>query len=74
MTMTPEEHERLARVDERTAAMKTTLDDIVTEMRDWREMQARHDEQIKTLQRGGGGALAVMLTLAGAWLKQKAGL
>lgn len=37
-------------------------------------LQARHDEQIKTIQKAGGGMATVVLGLALGWLKQLAGI
>lgn len=65
MPMTMDEHERLARIDERTSAIKKLLDELAVDLRASRETQARHDEQIKTLQRGGGAGMTNPMTTAG---------
>jgi hypothetical protein len=71
MPMTPDEHAKLARVDERTAAMQTTLNDLVGELRAYAATQTRHDEQIRTMQRAGGGLIAFVTAVLTALVKDR---
>lgn len=41
------------------------LDALVAKIDQVKEVGWRHDEQIKTLQKGGGGALSIIITIIG---------
>lgn len=58
---------RLDAVHSTVAQIDVKLDAALTQ-------QATHNEQIKVIQKTGGGAIGVFLLVLGGWLKQKLGL
>ena len=68
--MTPTQfHHLTARLDE----LKAGQDALRAEVQAALVQQARHDEQIKLLQRGTGTSIGVLVMLIGAWAKSRLG-
>lgn len=68
--MTTEGREIIARVEK----LDAKFDVLRSEVQDALVLQARHDEQIRTMQKTGGGAIGVLVLLVGGWLKQRLGI
>ncbi len=66
--MTPIQYQTLCG---QIADVKRGTDQINAKLDDALEQLARHDERLKTLERGAGATLALAATLGGAWLKAK---
>lgn len=66
--------DELRHIDQRLDKIERGVDALRGEVQDALLLQARHDEQIRTMQKTGGGAIGVLVLLIGGWLKQRLGL